>query len=196
MFTGLVEARGRVENLTRQGEQARLSLSADFSAEVILGDSVAVNGCCLTVSEKSGDLLFFDILARTLEITSLGGLDSGSTVNLERAMKLGDRLGGHLVQGHVDSCGKILNLAPRGNDYGLTVALPPEIRELCIDKGSLCVDGISLTIADLADDRAEFWITPHTFRATNLSEAKVGQKVNLEADLIAKYVKSLFPDRR
>ena len=196
MFTGLVEEVGRVRSLERRGEQARLELGASFSGEVALGDSVAVNGCCLTVAEMTDGGMFFDVLAQTLEVTSLGGLEAGSAVNLERALRVGDRLGGHLVQGHVDGTGEILELSERGQDFGLRVGFGVGIREFCIDKGSLTVDGISLTIASLGEEEAEFWITPHTYGATNLGELGVGRRVNLEVDLIAKYVKSLFPDRR
>ena len=191
MFTGLVEATGRVISLIEKGDQARLILAIPFADELSLGDSVAVNGCCLTVAEL-GDHPSFDLLAQTLKVTSLGELAAGKTVNLERALAVGDRLGGHFVQGHVDSTGKILDLSAHGQDHRLEVSLPADIRDLCIDKGSLCVDGISLTIAELTSHSAVFWITPHTREATHLHTAVPGQTVNLEADLLAKYVKKLL----
>lgn len=192
MFTGLVEATGRVRSLERLGEQARLSLEIPFAAELEMGESVAVNGCCLTVAaiDESGAL--FDLLGQTLAVTSLGDLTAGATVNLERALRAGDRFGGHFVQGHVDATGTVLALDPHGQDHVFDVSLPPEIARLCIDKGSLCVDGISLTIAELTGDRARFWITPHTFAVTHLPGLKSGVRVNLEADLLAKHVAKLL----
>ncbi|MDA7868196.1 riboflavin synthase [Akkermansiaceae bacterium] len=190
MFTGLVEATGTVVSLIEKGEQATLILDIPFADELALGDSVATNGCCLTVASLD-DKVSFDLLAQTLKVTSLGGLQQGRHVNLERALAVGDRLGGHFVQGHVDDTGTITDLSPMGQDYRLEVALPESVHSLCIDKGSLCIDGISLTIAELTAGSAVFWITPHTLQATHLGEASVGQKVNLEADLLAKYVKKL-----
>ena len=191
MFTGLVEATGRVLSLTEKGDQAELVLDLPFKNELALGDSVAVNGCCLTVAKQDCGIAF-DLLGQTLRVTSLGGLKEGHLVNLERALAVGDRLGGHFVQGHVDDIGKILDLSPDGQDYRLEVSLPESIHALCLDKGSLCIDGISLTIAELRDESAVFWITPHTFKETHLSEAFNGQTINLEADLLAKYVKKLI----
>jgi riboflavin synthase len=193
MFTGLVEASGRVTSLEELGEQARLVLDIPFAGELAPGDSVATNGCCLTVAALNDqNRVSFDLLTQTLKVTSLGSLQAGDLVNLERALAIGDRLGGHFVQGHVDATGMLIDLSPKGQDYRLEVSLPPEIHALCIDKGSLCIDGISLTIADLTSDSAVFWITPHTMEATHLGEAKIGQVVNLEADLLAKYVKKLL----
>ncbi len=190
MFTGLIEATGRVIALNQKGEQAQLELEIPFAEELALGDSVATNGCCLTVAQL-GETTTFDLLAQTLKITSLGQLNAGKLVNLERALAIGDRLGGHFVQGHVDDTGHIIDLSPMGQDYRLEVSLPKNISTLCLDKGSLTIDGISLTIAELKANSAVFWITPHTFEATHLCEAKIDQKVNLEADLLAKYVKKL-----
>ncbi len=192
MFTGLVESTGRVRSLERRGEQARLFLEIPFAAELEMGESVAVNGCCLTVAGMDAAGADFDLLAQTLAVTSLGDLAAGSTVNLERALRAGDRFGGHFVQGHVDATGRVLALEPHGQDHVLDISLPPEIARLCIDKGSLCVDGISLTIAELSAESARFWITPHTYSATHLPALKAGAKVNLEADLLAKHVAKLM----
>ena len=191
MFTGLVEAIGRVRSLEHRGEQARLSLEIPFAAELEMGESVAVNGCCLTVAEIDDSGASFDLLGQTLAVTSLGDLTESSIVNLERALRAGDRFGGHFVQGHVDATGTVLALDQRGQDHIFDVSLPPEIARLCIDKGSLCVDGISLTIAELKESSAVFWITPHTFAHTHLHASRVGQRINLEADLLAKYVERL-----
>jgi riboflavin synthase len=187
MFTGLIEATGRVKSLAAIGDQARLGLVIPFAEELKAGDSVAVNGCCLTVAEISADAVFFDLLSQTLRVTSLGKSHDGSLVNLERAMLASARLGGHFVQGHVDDTGVIRDLSTHGQDQRLEVSLPQEIQKFCIDKGSIAIDGISLTIAELHADSAVFWITPHTFAHTNLQQAKTGDIVNLEADLLAKY---------
>ncbi|MDE0836933.1 MAG: riboflavin synthase [Akkermansiaceae bacterium] len=190
MFTGLVELLGKVVSLENLGEQVRLEISIPFADELALGDSVAVNGCCLTVAALTGDTVRFDVLAQTLRVTSLGRLSVGSVVNLERALRVGDRLGGHFVQGHVDAVGEIVSLEENGQDHVVEVSLPEEINRLCVAKGSIAIDGISLTIADLKDASAVFWITPHTFSNTNLRDAKVGDAVNLEGDMLAKHVAS------
>jgi len=195
MFTGLVECTATVVSLVERGDQARLSIDAPFSAEVALGDSVAVNGCCLTLAATDGDGLHFDLLKQTLAVTSLGDLAAGSPVNLERAMRVGDRFGGHFVLGHVDATGEIATIEPLGQDHRLDVRLPAGMLPLCIDKGSLAIDGISLTIAELKDDIATFWITPHTWRHTNLHAATPGARVNLEADMLAKHVARLMDAR-
>lgn len=195
MFTGLVEAVGTVVSLESKGEQARLTLDLPFAAELKLGDSVAINGCCLTVADLAPNGTSFDLLGSTLRVTSLGELHTGSKVNLERAMMVGDRFGGHFVQGHVDAKGKFTRLEASGQDHIIAVSLPPEIHKLCVDKGSLAINGISLTIAELTANEAVFWITPHTWENTHLHAAKIGQAVNLEADMLAKYVEKLVSAR-
>jgi riboflavin synthase len=195
MFTGLIEALGKVVSLDAGRGQSRLVLSIPFASELALGDSVAVNGCCLTVAAIDGEQIAFDLLAQTLDVTSLRGLTSDMLVNLERAMKASDRFGGHFVQGHVDEVGKISGIETRGQDHVVDVELPEKIARLCIEKGSLAVDGISLTIASLKGSIATFWITPHTWQHTNLQAAQVGQRVNLEADMLAKHVDSLLAAR-
>jgi riboflavin synthase len=187
MFTGLIEAVGTVSSLDLLGEQARLTISIPFANELALGDSVAVNGCCLTVAAFDDQTASFDILAQTLRVTSLGDLASDSRVNLERALLPTTRLGGHFVQGHVDDTGTILDLNPLGQDYRWEVSLPESVSRYCIDKGSIAIDGISLTIAELKEQSAVFWITPHTYRHTHLVDKKIGQRINLESDLLAKY---------
>jgi len=195
MFTGLVEAIGTVASIENLGGQARLAIGIPFARELALGDSVAVNGCCLTVAGLTESGACFDLLAQTMRVTSLGGLMAGSLVNLERAMRIGDRFGGHFVQGHVDATGAITRLEASGQDHVLTISLPPEIHRLCVDKGSLAVDGISLTIAELRENEAVFWITPHTWQHTHLHAARTGQAVNLEADMLAKHVEKLMAAR-
>lgn len=191
MFTGLVEATGTVAAIEPLGEQMRLTLEIPFAPELTLGESVATNGCCLTVASINGETADFDVLKQTLDVTSLGSLSIGSQVNLERAMRASDRLGGHFVQGHVDSTGSLVDISPLGQDHRLEVSLPDDIHQLCIDKGSIAIDGISLTIAELTENSAVFWITPHTFAHTHLASAEIGQVVNLEADVLAKYVAKL-----
>ena len=195
MFTGLVESTGTVLALDVLDAQARLKLSLPFAAELTLGDSVAVNGCCLTVAELSPQGASFDLLAQTLRVTSLGGLTRGAPVNLERAMMVGDRFGGHFVQGHVDGTGQITRITAQGQDHIVSISLPPALRRFCIDKGSLTVDGISLTIAELSATEATFWITPHTWAHTHLHAAAVEQTVNIEVDMLAKYVENLLAAR-
>jgi riboflavin synthase len=195
MFTGLVESTGTVIALESRGEQARLTLKIPFATELALGDSVAINGCCLTVADLAPAGIAFDLLAQTLRVTSLGALRQGSLVNLERALQVGDRFGGHFVQGHVDATGNITRLEARGQDHQFEVSLPAAIHRLCIDKGSLAVDGISLTIAELTASAAVFWITPHTWLETHLHTACLGQPVNLEADMLAKHVDHLLAAR-
>ena len=195
MFTGLVETTGRVLALEPRGEQARLSLDVSFAAEVALGDSIAVNGCCLTAAARDEGALHFDVLRQTLAVTSLRDLAPGDAVNLERALAVGDRFGGHFVLGHVDATGVIERLEPRGQDHVLEVRLPAQIAELTIDKGSLAIDGISLTVADLEENLARFWIIPHTMERTNLHARRPGQRVNLEADVLAKHVARLVDAR-
>jgi riboflavin synthase len=159
-------------------------------AEVALGDSVAVNGACLTVAarDEHRSVLRFDTLAETLSRTNLGACAQGSELNLERALRLGDRLGGHLVSGHVDCTAPILEIGREGDDLVLQVALPETIRELVIPKGSIAVNGISLTVADLGRDWFRVCLIPHTWRHTNLRSARRGDRVNLEADMLGKYI--------
>ena len=191
MFTGLIEATGTVRSIELRGDQARLVVAVAFAGELTDGESVAVNGCCLTVTESDENSASFDVLKQTLDVTSLGSLSNGSLVNLERAMRADGRFGGHFVQGHVDATGKILDFSEHGQDLRLEIALPEDIHRLCIDKGSLAIDGVSLTIAELLENSAVFWIIPHTIEMTNLQQAAEGNKVNLEADVIAKHVAKL-----
>jgi riboflavin synthase len=191
MFTGLIEATGTVRSIELRGDQARLVVAVAFAGELTDGESVAVNGCCLTVTESDGNSASFDVLKQTLDVTSLGSLSNGSLVNLERAMRADGRFGGHFVQGHVDATGEILDFSEHGQDHRLEIALPEDIHRLCIDKGSLAIDGVSLTIAELLENSAVFWLIPHTIEMTNLQQAAEGNTVNLEADVIAKHVAKL-----
>ena len=192
MFTGLVELTGKVLSLESRGESARLIVEAPkIAPELALGESVAVNGCCLTVTDIADGTFAFDLLMQTLRVTSLGDLKSGSLVNLERAMRLGDRFGGHFVQGHVDDTLRILDFSPHGQDHRLEVEFPSKHHGLVIPKGSICLDGISLTAAEVTASSVTCWIIPHTAQVTHLHTKKAGDRVNVEFDMLGKHVREL-----
>ncbi len=193
MFTGLVESIGTVRGITPLGESARYRIEIPFASELALGDSVAVNGCCLTVDRVEDGCVEFDLLVQTLRVTSLGRLKVGSICNLERAMGGSGRFGGHLVMGHVDATGEVVSVEEVGQDHRVRVRIPKELRRYTIDKGSISIDGISLTIASIiGEDVLEFWITPHTWQATNMRVYEPGTVVDVEVDMIAKYVENFF----
>ena len=200
MFTGLVIETGELLSLTRTGESARLTLRAPATGpSAQIGDSIAVNGCCLTVTARSGERVSFDLLAETLRLTNLGSLATGARVNLEPALGAGAKLGGHFVQGHVDTAAEVLDFSPHGSDFRLEVALPAEFAQYVAFKGSIAVDGISLTVAEVYDGSAASfvcWIIPHTREVTNLAARKKGERVNLEFDLLAKYVERIVSRKR
>lgn len=195
MFTGLVETTGTVVSLTKSENGVwRLVVDApDFAGTLALGDSVANNGCCLTVVEVSGTRLGFDLLDETLRKTSFSLLKPGNAVNLERSLKADARLGGHFVSGHVDTTGEIVSLAQEGANFRLCIRPPENFRKYLVYKGSVAVDGISLTVASLDDTAGTFdiWLIPHTMSATNLRERRAGEPVNLEFDILAKYVERI-----
>lgn len=187
MFTGLIESVGTVKVLEPRGnDAARLVIEAPFADELSLGESVAVNGCCLTVTGKEGGVSF-DLLVETLNRTNLGILKPGSRVNLERALRADGRFGGHFVQGHIDTTAEVLSAEPMGNDLNLVISIPREGVRYFIEKGSIAVNGVSLTVASLNSESFGLWIIPHTLQETNLGNLKQGDRVNLEYDLIAKY---------
>lgn len=194
MFTGLVETTARVLSLEPRSGGARLHLqTGEVTAEVREGDSIAVNGCCLTATDidAAKQTVAFDLLEQTLRVTNLGDLKSGDEVNIERALRAGDRLGGHFVQGHVDATGTIAFWGQEGADFRLTVALPPDANGLVIPKGSICLDGISLTAAEIKPGEVTCWIIPHTREVTNLHARRAGQRINVEYDMLGKYVRQL-----
>jgi riboflavin synthase len=192
MFTGIVEELGEVVEAHRLGEAARLRVyGPHVSAGAAHGDSIAVNGVCLTVVEALEDGFTADVMAETLRRTSLGGLRAGSAVNLERPMALGGRLGGHLVQGHVDGTGQILSRTAGDHWELVRVALPPECARYVVEKGSITVDGVSLTVAGVGDAEFVVSLIPTTLQLTTLGRARPGTLVNLEVDVIAKYVEKL-----
>ncbi|XHR27753.1 MAG: riboflavin synthase [Chthoniobacteraceae bacterium] len=192
MFTGLVEETAHVVSVEPIGGGARLTLEA---ALVIpgtkAGDSIAVNGCCLTITTLTGNRLSFDLLAETLDKTNLGDQKPGSLVNLERAMLAHDRLGGHFVQGHVDTTSHIISLTPQGQDHRLEFELPHHFARYVAYKGSISVNGISLTAAEVKEASIVIWLIPHTMEVTNLHTLKAGDRVNLEFDMLAKYLERL-----
>ena len=197
MFTGLVIETGELISLERTGESARLTLRAPSSGpSAQIGDSIAVNGCCLTVTARDGERVSFDLLAETLRLTNLGALSPGAKVNLEPALSAGAKLGGHFVQGHVDTTAEVLDFSPHGSDFRLEIALPPDFAQYVAFKGSIAVDGISLTVAEVKDASFVCWIIPHTREATNLAARKKGDRVNLEFDLLAKYVERIVARKR
>ena len=196
MFTGLIEEVGEVIALRANGEPKQLQIAAPrLAGKTRIGDSVAVNGCCLTVASRSDNELIFDLLEETRDRTNLKAVRRDSRVNLEPALAAGGRLGGHFVQGHVDCATPIVALDEKGADLRVEIALPPEFAHYVVAKGSIAVNGISLTVAEISQKSFAVWIIPHTRAQTNLAAARRGDLVNLEFDLLAKYVERML-DRR
>lgn len=196
MFTGLIEELGRLQRRVERGSGVELAVAnAAFARSATLGESIAVNGCCLTVERTDADELVFFATPETLRRTALGAKSIGAALNLERAVALGDRLGGHLVQGHVDAVGALRSVRATGDAWELWFDAPHSILDLSVEKGSIAVDGISLTIAALDASGFSVWIIPETWRRTTLSTLGVGDAVNLESDLIGKYVARLMAGR-
>ena len=192
MFTGIIEAVGEVSAVRADGdgEFARIEVRVGELAEgVKLGDSVAVNGACLTVASMQGDRLAFDAVRETLARTNIGELQAGSRVNLERAMLASGRLDGHIVQGHVDATGQVERLVRRGDDVQFFVACPEDFAELLVEKGSVAIDGVSLTVVGVEPKGFDVALIPHTLRETNLGAREAGERVNLEADILGKYMR-------
>ena len=192
MFTGIVEELGTVEAVVDQGDAVRLTVRASTVLEdARLGDSIAVNGCCLTVATLDDDTFTADVMQETLDKTSLRGVASGDEVNLERAATLQTRLGGHLVQGHVDGTGEVLSRAPSEHWEVVTISLPEALAPFLVDKGSITVDGVSLTVVEAHADRFTVSLIPETLARTTLGSRAPGERVNLEVDVIAKHVEKL-----
>lgn len=195
MFTGLVEGQGILQLLTQEPDGLRLTIDpvdAFAANETALGDSISICGCCLTVVKQDGNLLDFQAGTETLSKTSLGGLAVGDRVNLERALAVGARLGGHFVQGHVDGVGTV-DLIDRSGDWvDMWFRVPPEMTRLMVPKGSIAVDGISLTLVNVEADRFSVALIPHTLEVTTLGRRAVGDSINLELDVLGKYVARLI----
>lgn len=188
MFTGLIEHVGRVSDITPVPSGFRVGIRTALAPELTLGESVAVNGVCLTVARIDGEVMHADIGPETARVTTLGGLHPDQSVNLERSLRADGRYGGHFVQGHVDAAGTVDGLRRDGDSHWLTIAFPIALAPLLIPKGSVSVDGISLTVAALRDRQFDVMIIPFTWSHTNLSSLKAGDRVNLECDMIGKYV--------
>ncbi len=190
MFTGIIEAVGTVTDFELRGSAGQLVVEApEIATGVEIGDSVAVSGACLTVTSISGEVLTFDAVRETLERTSLSDLAAGMHVNLERALRAGGRLDGHIVQGHVDGVGFVRRLERRGDDVQLYVATEPDIAALLVEKGSVAIDGVSLTVVGVHDTGFDVALIPYTLKHTTLGERRAGDRLNLEADVLGKYVK-------
>jgi riboflavin synthase len=206
MFTGIIEHQGVIESLERGGSGGRIRVRAPQLAPTLqISASIAVNGCCLTVVHRDAESFGADLSPETLRRTTFAEIKSGARVNLEKPLTAGEELGGHIVQGHVDAVGRITKWAPEGaaadtspedQNWWLAVSIPAEIAAYVAEKGSLTVDGISLTVAAWSDGVAGFAIIPYTYAHTNLRNAKVGDEVNLEADIFAKYVERVLDARR
>jgi riboflavin synthase len=194
MFTGIIEELGQVEKVERSTDAARLTIRGPrVVADAGHGDSISVNGVCLTVVERTGDTFTADVMAQTLLMSTLDSAQAGSPVNLERAALVGDRLGGHIVQGHVDGPGEFLALDDLGGgNWWLRVRYPTDLDPYLVFKGSVAIDGISLTIAELAAGDLSATIIPHTFRNTTLGGYRPGARVNIECDILAKHVEKLI----
>lgn len=191
MFTGLVEEVGKIKSVERGGSLLKIECSKVIE-DVKEGDSVAVNGVCLTVVAVGDNCLSFDVSPETLKRSNLSRLRTGSAVNLERALRVGDRLGGHILQGHVDTVVRVLGMRrERGGFYRFSFELPYNFRTLVVEKGSIGIDGISLTVAEVKGNAFSVAVIPHTYENTNLRERKVGDRVNVEFDIIGKYVRAM-----
>lgn len=189
MFTGIVEETGKVIAFTRGAEAWRLQIAASTAlGNAAIGDSIAVNGCCLTIASLDAQHLFFDVLEETRRLTNFSALAPGAPVNLERSLQFGGKIGGHFVTGHIDGLGTIELLEQRGNDHYLKVRACAGSGRYLIHKGSIAIDGISLTVAEVEGDSFAVWLIPHTLAATNVRGRRVGESVNLEFDLLGKYV--------
>jgi riboflavin synthase len=192
MFTGLIEELGRVSNLVRTGSGSRITVAAEVvTGDIESGDSIAVNGVCLTALDIETGSFSADISPETLDRTTLGRLRIGTAVNLERAVMPSTRLGGHIVQGHVDGRGIFTEARAEGEFWSIRITFPAEIRRYLVFKGSVAVEGVSLTIAAIADDHFDIAVIPKTWQKTNFSTLQSGDQVNIETDIIGKYVENL-----
>jgi riboflavin synthase len=190
MFTGIIETVGCVRSIEPDGDLSRLVIEASAVLDgVKLGDSVAINGACLTVTRIDGDALHFDAVKETMDLTALGDLGVDTRVNVERAMRADGRLDGHIVQGHVDGTGRVRALERRGDDVRLEIDCGPEITDVLVPKGSVAIDGVSLTVVDVTPEGFDVALIPHTLAETNLGSRASGDRVNLEADVLGKYVR-------
>jgi len=191
MFTGLIQDLGTVESVDSGTDGARIRIATRTAGEISSGDSIAVNGVCLTATSTDSDAFETEAMKQTLEVTALGALEAGARVNLELAMKASDRLGGHIVQGHADGVGEVLSIEDDGFARRLRVSLGSELIRYVVEKGSIALNGVSLTVADLGSSWAVVSLIPETLERTTFGEAAVGDKLNVECDVVAKYVERL-----
>ncbi len=199
MFTGIVEETGTILSFNQEEEAYVLKIKAEKVLEgIAYGDSIAVNGCCLSVTQFNSDTgeIQFDVLEETKRLTSLANLDQGNLVNLERSLSFNGKVGGHFVTGHIDATGDVEVIEKRGNDFYLRVSIPEEQSKYVVWKGSISLDGISLTVAEANPTSLAVWLIPTTMDITNLKEKKVGDPMNLEFDILGKYVESLTMGKR
>ena len=193
MFTGIVETVGEVASIRRTAEGARLRVRARLAGEPVLpGESINVDGCCLTVARRGRDWFEADCSPQTMRVTTLGGLRAGSRVNRERALTASSRMGGHFVQGHVDGVGEVVGTRREGNSRVTSFRAPPAVATCLVPKGSVAIDGVSLTVSALLPDRFEVTLIPHTLVVTTLRHLRQGRRVNLEADILGKYVRAFL----
>jgi riboflavin synthase len=196
MFTGIVEATGTIELLDRAAEGGRLVVRApDVAAQLAVSNSIAVNGCCLTVVELGDGTFAADLSGETLRRTAFGEMKPGARVNLERPLRAGSEFGGHFVQGHIDGVGRVATLAPEGDNWWLSVRVPAELERYVAMKGSIAIDGVSLTVAAWRDGIADVAVIPFTYAHTNVRHLTFGDAVNIECDILAKYVERLLEKR-
>ncbi len=191
MFTGLIQDIGKVESVESGAEGARIRIATFLGSEIAVGDSVAVDGVCLTATDVDAGGFATEAMNQTLEVTGLGGLGAGSRVNLELAMKASDRLGGHIVQGHIDGTRDVVSIEDDGFARRLRVGLGPDLIRYVVEKGSITLNGVSLTVAALGEDWAEVSVIPETLERTTFGQAVMGYKLNVECDVVAKYVERL-----
>jgi len=195
MFTGLIQAVGQVSSIERHEGSARLEISSkEIASEIAQGDSVSVNGTCLTVVSIDVSKFAVDVMVQTLNLTSTGSLEVGSAVNLELATRTADRLGGHIVQGHVDGVAEVVAISADSKWTRMDISIPKELMKYVVAQGSICVEGVSLTVGELNDpaDQISVWLIPETLANTNLSQKQVGAVLNIEVDVLAKYVERLI----
>ena len=189
MFTGLIKELSGVRNFTRSGNVYRLEVASKIvSKNAVIGDSVAVNGTCLTLVEKHAGVLGFDVMDETVRRTALSSVKAGGSVNLEDSLRAGSPLGGHFVLGHVDCVGEVRGIENSGGEYVIEIAFPAEFNHLVVEKGSITLDGISLTVGEAARGSLKVYIIPHTLKMTSLNSKRKGDKVNIEFDIIGKYL--------
>jgi riboflavin synthase len=192
VFTGLIQDVGNVESVESDGQGARLRIGTALASAIALGDSVSVNGVCLTATTADADGFETEAMNQTLEVTALGAIESGSRVNLELAMRASDRLGGHIVQGHVDGVGEVVSIEDDGFARRVRVTLDPGLLRYTVDKGSITLSGVSLTIAELGEGWVEVSLIPETLERTNLGDLKPDDDLNVECDIVAKYVERIL----